>query len=334
MAKKKIVLETQPVSFYRPDRDGVTNSLLVKFRNCRVAARFYLDGWVPKQEGLATTFGSFTHRLFQLVAERQQSGKLTGVPPSGLVRRLITQVADEWRQDRPRAGKEETEWLELTVLLGTALLPLYFTYWKKDATFQWKGVEHTFKEPFIYTSRRTGITFRTFIRGKMDGVLQKVASTILFETKTKSRISPGTTADILSFNLQLRIYLQALILQKQKPSGVLYNIVRRPGLQQKQKETVAQFAARIVEDIQKRPEFYFIRLRLSVTPRDLEQGRMALEELVTDFLAWWAGDTGHYQNDDYCEGKYGVCPYLPVCANKDYSRLYKRKTVFTELEER
>jgi hypothetical protein len=156
----------------------------------------------------------------------------------------------------------------------------------------------------------------------------------LFETKTKSRIDDDTTGHILPFEMQVNIYLGALLdLEREYPTGALYNIIRRPNLRQKQTETLPQFADRIVADIHARPDWYFIRLQMGVSKAEIDAAKLDIEGVMGDFLAWWYGDAPHYRNSDYCENKYGVCPFLKKCATGDTTGLYQRRRVFMELEE-
>jgi hypothetical protein len=171
----------------------------------------------------------------------------------------------------------------------------------------------------------------------MDGSFRKesVARPWLFETKSKAYLGEkgeGELADILPHELQSNIYLIFLWhLGKVLPKGLLYNIIRRPGLRQKKSESIVKFARRVAEDIRKRPEYYFIRIQMSVEKKDLERNELELHDMVGDFLLWWNGLAGHYRNSDACQNKYGACPMLPICARGDYSGFYKRKTVFREL---
>ena len=58
-----------------------------------------------------------------------------------------------------------------------------------------------------------------------------------------------------------------------------------------------------------------------------------LEDLISDFMMWWSGKSGHYKNTNHCQNKFGLCPFVGICLRNDKSRHFKRKTVFRELQE-
>jgi hypothetical protein len=119
---------------------------------------------------------------------------------------------------------------------------------------------------------------------------------------------------------------------KRNPAGVLYNIIRRSGLKQSTKESITEFGKRCVEDIQKRPDFYFIRMEVLVSPEEMRLFELELEDIIVDFMNWWQGISGHYKCSDHCINKYGHCQYLPLCSGKRFNQFVKRSVVFRELE--
>jgi hypothetical protein len=159
----------------------------------------------------------------------------------------------------------------------------------------------------------------------------------LFETKTKSRLGEAgesNLTDMLSFELQVNLYLGAIWADDGvAPAGLLYNIIRRPNLQRKKTETFAIFQRRVAQDVAKRPEYYFIRMRMTVDKKELEREGREQAAMINDFMMWYRGEVGHYKNSDHCENKYGTCEFLKVCSAGDYTGFYKRPTVFRELEE-
>lgn len=338
MSAKVYPLIPVNIKSYSPERDGVTFSLLAKFKNCREFARLYLKGWKPKNVSMAIVFGSITHSLFQQVYEDVRRKKLTSPPTAEYVKKHIAMKEKEWRAENPKADDESLERLEVTCAIAEAVLPAYFKYWKKDFALRWNKPETEFKHPFEVEHRHTKKKMHTFLRGKIDAsFFESSKSPWLFETKTKSRIGEqGETnlTDILPHEMQVGIYLIILAIDHKKtPAGLLYNIIRRPSVKPHKGESMTMFARRILLDVQKRPSYYFLRLRMSVDKQDLYVRRLELEDVVSDFLMWWRGEAGHYKNSDYCENKYGTCSMLPICGRKDYSKHYRTDRIFTELEE-
>lgn len=336
-AQRIIPLKEVPSTFYSPERDGVTFSLLTTWKNCREKARIFLNGWASKRNSLGTVYGGLTHGVCQRMYEDVKRGRLTELPSEQYIKKLCQKVEAIWKEENPRADAESLQYLEFSMILIEALMPLYFKYWKKDFSLFWDRIESEFKVP-IEIEHPNGRITKTFVRGKMDGSYRRKATSKrpwLLETKTKSNLGErgeGDLADILPHELQVNIYLVHLWwLEKVLPEGLLYNIIRRPGLRQKKKESVVKFARRVAEDVKRRPEYYFVRIQMSVEKKDLVKNELELRDMVSDFILWWNGHTGHYKNSDYCQNKFGVCPNLQICARGDYAGFYKRETVFREL---
>ena len=331
--KKKIIKDKK--KFYDPKTDGVTCSLLSTFLDCREKARLHLQGWTPTSASMALTFGSIVHKIDEWVRDDIRSGKMTKPPGELKIKNLIKKVEKLWHEDNPRAGSQELEYLELSLLMAEGVLPSYFKYWYKDYTdLKWENVEGEFKVPFSVKDRQ-GNKYETFLRGKIDGSFKlKSGGTWLFETKTKSRIDEGILADILPFDMQANIYLSVLRrIEKKNPSGLLYNIIRRPSLRQRKNESIKSFADRITLDVKERPDWYFVRMEMSVDPTEMDRFEMGLEDLVSDFLLWWAGESGHYKNTGHCQNKFGLCPFVGICLRDDRTNHFKRESVFRELQE-
>lgn len=339
MAKLKLVKRGNPhgidLAYYDPDREGVTNSLLGKFKSCRERCRLHLQGWTTSRIGLSLIFGTIVHAVLERIYLDIQKGKLTELPSPKYIRTLVLVIERQFRKENPKINAEALQDLEIACLMTEEILPPYFKLWNKDLTkTAWRTLEHQFTFLMVVASGETPV------RGKMDGTFNLSSAdkkTWLLETKTKSRLGErgeSNLADILGHELQVNLYLNAIReLEKATPGGVLYNIIRRPTIQKKQSERLEQFRKRLREDIFKRPDFYFIRFRMDVRPRDLDRERGEHEQLVEDFRRWFNGDAGHYKNSDWCENKFGTCEFLQVCSRGDFTGLYKRPTVFRELED-
>lgn len=318
---------------YSIETDGVTQGLLATWLACRQKAKWYLSGLSLRSSNMSMTYGEIGHAVLESIYNDIRSKKLWSSPDARKVRSYIGAIEKEWHKEHPRADKKSLEYVELACLIAEATLPLYFDYWKKDIKeIKWQQLEHEFAIPYITKDKR-----KTVIRGKMDGVFSS-PKLWLFESKFKSRINEGDMVDTLPFELQVMLYIWALIRSPKfkdiTPSGVLYNVIRRLGLEQKKDETITQFAQRCIQDIQKRPEYYFIRLEISIGRDDLNKFEGELEDMLTDFMDWWAGKTGHYKNTGHCIDKYGRCPYLLLCAGYKNSTAYiKRDRIFRELED-
>lgn len=313
---------------YNLKRDGVTQGLLEKFQSCREKARLFLEGWSTKTESAAPVQGNLGHAVLEQAYEAIRVGKVKGVHTSQDVKKITSKIEQQWELEHPRPSKFQTETKEMAFAIVEATLPVYFDYWKKDLTkFKWEHVENSFCMP-IKTS-----VGAVPVRGKMDGVY-KNPRVWLFETKFKSLINEEDLVDVLPIDKQVNTYLLVLARTlKVSPAGVLYNVVRRTSLKLKKGETLQAFMRRLVEDIKKRPDFYFMRYEIAVTKSDLDTFEKELQAMVQDFVDWYEGKSGHYRCSQSCITKYGRCEYLNVCSSQNYAMLAKRKKVFRELED-
>jgi len=332
-AHRIIPMRDVSARFYDPERDGVTFTLLTTFKECREKARLVLSGWSSTQNSLGLVFGGLTHGINQRIYTDVMSGRLSTLPSEKYIKRVCREVESVWRKENPLADADSLRHLEFSMILLEAVMPMYFRYWAKDFQLVWKRIEKEFKVPMT-VERPDGKKMTTFIRGKIDGSFGTGRGT-LFETKTKSRLGEhgeSNLADILPHELQVNIYLLYLWwADKKLPKGLLFNIIRRPAMRQKKKESLVKFATRVANDVKRRPEYYFVRLNMRIERKDLEKQELELHDMVSDFMLWWAGLAGHYKNSNACENKYGTCGFLPICSRGDYTGFYKRDKVFREL---
>lgn len=321
--------EEKKSSFYDYARDGVTQSLLSIFLECRRKAEMVLEGWTPRGTPLAMTHGTVGHGVLQLVYEDNRLGKLKGAPSTSYLNKVVGKVEKMWLEENKKPTKQMLQDLELSLMYAQAVLPSYFDFWKDDfKKLTWEKVEGAFKLPFQLSDGR-----KTFIRGKMDGVFKR-NGLWLFETKFKSMINEGDIAEALPLDMQVLMYLQALKeIYDHNPSGVLYNVVRRPGLQLKKSESLSAFSKRVSKDVEKRPEWYFYRFEVAITKSDLEKWATCFKGLMKDFMDWRDGKVSTYPRSGACHSKYGRCWGLTPCVTGSYDTLVKREKVFNELEE-
>jgi hypothetical protein len=139
---------------------------------------------------------------------------------------------------------------------------------------------------------------------------------------------------------------------KRPVTGILYNVIRRAGLRRKVNETLVDFLARIGEDIDERPEHYFLRWEhiLSTEEVDLFLTRM-LDPILEQIYDWWESikthpfepwvDRGGNMNPLHYQRPFGVYDpmgvkgygnYFQLLTKGSYFGLHQREDVFPELE--
>jgi hypothetical protein len=162
------------------------------------------------------------------------------------------------------------------------------------------------------------------IRGRFDAVLETSDGLWIMEDKTKSVIQPRIQ-QYLPFDLQTGIYRYAAEKKFGKPVvGVLYNIIRRPGLKQKDGQPDRDFQNRIAADIRDRPDHYFLRYHVHMAGNDNENWvQRCLNPILYQVALWWdeikanpfdpwsiPNRRHHYMNPEGLYTKYGESSYF------------------------
>lgn len=277
-----------------------------------------------KRPGFALTLGTLGHEILDRCYKRITSGKIEGVPDDDDVGKAIDQALDKWYDQNPTHSNKAAEDAEKAANILDAIMPYYFDYWEEDLeTIKWERLEGWFKYHFKVSG-----DVRIPINGKWDGIYRagKKDKLYLFESKFMGQVNEGNLIDHTPMSLQNNIYLLAMEHEfEETPAGVTYNIIRKPQLRQRKDESDDEFVKRISEDVEKRPDFYFIRFQIDADADEMNRARSELQGVLNDFFHWWKGDRMDYRNTTMCLNIYGRCDYLNICAMNDWSNFYRRK---------
>lgn len=315
---------------YNLEQDGVTQSLLLCFMRCKRLCEFYMQGWQPLRLSGPIEFGSITHQVLAEVYGRLRGPKPKAVTPKH-IKAILGSALSEREQAAERAGAKELERLELQAAQLEVVLPAYFDFWREDfSKTQWVDLETNFR--LQHTSYK-----HFWLNGKIDGVLRrskgKKESLWLLETKTRGQVVEDSLVDQLVMDFQSHFYALAIWKMTHRvPRGVLYNIIRRPGLKQGQRESLPQYKERLTEDIAGRPEHYFKRFELAMEERDLVAFEQDLNYILREFEAWLAEKEQSPRNVTACFGR-GVCQFVPACISGNLQGFIQRPSLFQELRE-
>jgi len=130
---------------------------------------------------------------------------------------------------------------------------------------------------------------RTFdSAGKIDGLGNLGDGTLcLIEHKTTSdSVEPDSDYWMrLRLNQQIMQYVCAAREIGHDVQIILYDVVRKPGIRQKQGESADEFGRRLALDTQERPDFYFARREVPVLDCDLEEFKIQRYEISKLILA-------------------------------------------------
>lgn len=305
--------------------DGITQSMLASFLECRQKSRFKLDGW---QTGNSTSHSMDRGNLIHSLLEGYYGHERTFNPSL-----IWNQEIEHWKSNLPITTNPK-DTIETLSQVG-ALWPAYCKYWDtKDSRLIWKNrCEEVFN-----------VNFNGFrLRGKFDGVPilhtppNKVnpnhhMARYLFETKSKAYIEEQGLMDQLTFDFQNLYYLTALETMGTPAVGVIYNIIRKPLLKKGKAESDLEFSERVAEDINLRPSFYFKRYEISYTQRTLLDFQGDLLKILTEFKSWIEGKLPTYKNTTACVGKGNMkCEFLGACSSGTLIGYKRDRILFREL---
>jgi len=203
----------------------------------------------------------------------------------------------------------------------------YAEYYRHDK-LDIQAVEETFEVPII--NPETGKSSRTFtLRGRIDLRLPQT----LVEHKSTAKVTESYLSQLWS-DFQIQLYTSALRQLGHPIKEVLYNVIEKPMIRQKQNETSEQFFERLMEKYSDGKLFH--REVLYFSEPDLEQVQADVWQICQRILfsrrhnAW-------LQNRAACFHWGRACSYLPLCRSGDNSIIrenqYQHKEAHEELED-
>jgi hypothetical protein len=300
-----------------PRVHGIRQSDLSTFLQCRQQAKlsqyFCLRSIMAKKAAFVQ--GSMYHDALEKIYRGIRDGKIKDMKG---VSTALTGIANDTMKNMP----DDASSREVTEDTLTKLRPVmlaYFQHYQDDFNIVWRTIEGRFT---------VNIAPGVKITGTMDGGFMKKKKFCVFESKFRSRIDADNITDVLALDLQLTFYTVAASLYGYELGKRRYNIVRKPELRQKQNEGKVEFGDRILEEMTKHPKDYFFREDSDITVDDIKKAKARLTRLCEEYLAWWDSLAKGSQdptvldflaNPGHCEHKYGVCEFLPLCANGDTS---------------
>jgi|694.fasta_scaffold05336_24 hypothetical protein len=250
-------------------KDGISFSSLSKFVTCRERFRiYYVEGLKPEGISGSIEFGNMFHFLLEEYSKKRSMQELEAMH--------FAKVRNEMG-----SNAQLTTAVEVWVVFEE-----YVAFWKTlDKKVRYVSQEENFRETVRLPSGRT-----LDIKGRFDEIFRKSDNGLwLQENKTKSRIEDNVLTHILPYDLQTMMYCYAIQLKyKETPKGVLYNVIRQPGLKEKKNETLVDYGLRLRQDIQSRKDFYFIRYEIDITKQVIEDfKKKTLIPLLESVCLWW-----------------------------------------------
>jgi CRISPR/Cas system-associated exonuclease Cas4 (RecB family) len=285
-----------------PQEDGITQSMISHYLSCQERFRIrYMLGLMkePTFEPVIE-YGQMWHILEEDYSKNKKASfKSLMLYCSELCRKYPTQQF------------EIIKWMNVVKVQ----YPIYVEYWKEHSDEKKRKPilqEQVFSQEYELPSQR-----KVLIRGKIDAADEIGDEFWMQENKSKGTINEERIHKTLLFDLQTMTYLICLeLMSERKVSGVRYNVIKRPlsggkgsirrhkAKKNKPEETWEEFYSRLGEVIQENEDEFFLRLKVHVDRKDVEQFKLqflnpVLENILDDY-EWWewccknAGDPFNY----------------------------------------
>lgn len=322
--------------FYDLYVDGLTQGAIEKFLTCPQKFKLAIvDGLTNKYErSEAIDFGTLGHDCLDKV--------YTAFRDSENKPKFYSEIKEFFMGISGRTYKKKRMELEDDLVFESMssdlekhhgqmekVMPFYFDVWKEDFECEWIALEEEF---CIEVEVMPGIIF--LIRGKRDGLKRKNSKLRLLETKFKGKIDEDHIEDSLSLDLQSNVYLWSVWKDyNEYPSGVDYNIVRRPQLRRGTKETLGDFLERTEKDVEERLDHYFMRFESLITPSEIREWETWFIGILREIYIKYT-EANFYKNPTSCKTPWGSCPFLKICGQNNDSYYKKRSLPYPELSYR
>lgn len=213
--------------------------------------------------------------------------------------------------------KDQVHDLEVQRSMAHGIAAAYPAHYEADL--------HNYKT--FLPERKFELNLRDFsYTGEIDMLIQDQAGDWwIFETKTAS--GQGLTSDYIDrvkVDWQVTGYLVAAkSIIGVRPRGVVYNIIKKPGIRLKKGETKQAFQRRVYEEYTKhaKAKNYFSRHEYLLSEDQVSDWKRQVIEIGQEIVARHqaANKRPWLQSTNACIGKYGTCIYLPACIDRKFN---------------
>ena len=172
---------------------------------------------------------------------------------------------------------------------------------------------------------------KIMLTGKIDRVERDNKGLVCIDHKTAGEISEDEKLMALPLNFQLKFYSHAVHeLTGELPYKYMHNMIRRPKHRPKNGEKLVAFLKRLREEIQQRPEHFFMRFESTFSEEEYEEFKSNLGNKLNRIYRTCDGGSKVFPNEAFCVGVY-KCPYLEACATNSLANYRQRKYISPEL---
>jgi len=313
-------------------KDGITQSFISTWRKCPTRARLGLKGYYIPGESASLVFGSVFHAAMEYCLYEIKNGVSHpdefGEP--AMLESISDYIHEHFNEEFLAASADGKKFYADAFEFIPILMHRYFKFWKED----FFG-EH--QKEFIHIEKEFAVPLNgILLRGKIDAIFKQANGLWLMEHKTKSVIPDEVLSMTISRDLQVMMYILCHYLETGVwMKGVLYNVIRKPGLRKKITESTKEFHRRCLDDVDGRPQWYFIRYVAPISEKALITFQHRLKVELDKIQEWFStSEIFDAQYTHECQGVYGRCPFLVYCDSDktDTTFLQMKKSHHPELK--
>ena len=234
--------------------------------------------------------GHFVHRFIELLYSHLQKEKLT-------LEELYIQMEAEWEIETKDSLEPKDE-LDVDLAIIRGMIGAYHKHLFLTEEF----------EGYLPELEVSAMIGEAKAWAKMDGVVKMDGKYFIHEIKTASGFSENDRK-VCNIDDQMNHYL--MIAKAKYPQrnfvGAIRTIIKKPGIKQTKKETVAEYCQRVVQDYEERPEFYIVRLTLLKSEEAIAEYRQSFEAIYKELVV----NTGvqFKSPSQSC----GMCDFIDLC---------------------
>jgi hypothetical protein len=291
-------------------KHGITQSMLSSFIDCPKRFWLSLQGYRTASINENQNFGTLMHYLLECNAEAIQSG-ISGIPVPALKNQFIKKYP-----------QNDMQAFELNFAKALCLLQGYKSKWdvvdsKKDKL----------QAEAIFDVNWHG--FR--LRGMRDELFYIKDKIWIRETKTTSEPIEAAFESKLNYDFQTLFYVVATEQELgESVTGILYDVIHKPTIRQKQSESIVEYSERLRSDIAEDPDKYFARYEIALDKNSKNEFKIELLyklKMCKKFIE----KPIVYKNESACKKRWN-CEFIPACGSGSMAGYLKDKKLFGELQ--
>lgn len=313
-SKMELASESVPIKHL----SSYSHTALELFNNCKKAYYWqYIRNLESTEFKKHLEMGKIVHDGIHVIYKKTGN-------PAELVKTRFEELREKLREDMVMTTKIEEELIEME-LIALAMMEGYPIKYKDFID----EVDHIVNEkPFRYIFP-SGLT----VKGKMDNIFRYRGKYYIHELKTAKYINDDYITGI-QIRPQLAIYrhLGNDSLKDFKISGVIFDVIQKPSIRQKQKETREEFLQRLMEyySLTKLDEYFYMeviehpRYTKKMIANDVEKSIIDIRNCKTE--------DDFYRNPQACAVLYR-CQFYDICwfgENAATMRNYKTRIDLTK----